>query len=83
MPTPTGARTTKPAEYVATWTRRIVETAERHGLDHHVWIQAFEIAAGHEPEIGSGDRRRRRRGGPQFGRLVLRRLRRDVDMRVR
>jgi hypothetical protein len=40
-----------PAEYVSTWTRRIVETAERHGLDHHVWIQAFEIARGREEEI--------------------------------
>ena len=39
--------------YVETWTRRIVETAERHGLDHHVWIQAFEIRAGHEPEIAA------------------------------
>jgi hypothetical protein len=25
--------------------------AERHGLDHHVWIQAFEVPAGRESEI--------------------------------
>ncbi len=40
-----------PAAYVSTWTRRIVETAEKHGLDHHVWIQGFDIRAGHEEEI--------------------------------
>jgi len=40
-----------PETYLTTWTRRIVETAERHSLDHHVWIQAFEVPAGREDEI--------------------------------
>jgi hypothetical protein len=41
----------EPAEYVDRHTRRTIEVAERHGLDHHVWIQGFEIPAGREPEI--------------------------------
>lgn len=40
-----------PLEYVTTWTQRIVDTASRHGLDHHVWIQAFEVPAGREGGI--------------------------------
>ena len=39
------------AEYVGRYARRTVETAERHGLDHHVWIQGFEVPAGREDEI--------------------------------
>jgi len=42
-----------PADYVGRYARRTVEVAERHGLDHHVWIQAFEVPAGREAEIGS------------------------------
>jgi len=41
-----------PAEYVGRHTRATVEVAERHGLDHHVWVQAFEVPAGREAEIG-------------------------------
>lgn len=41
-----------PAEYVARNTRRTIEVAQRHGLDHHVWIQGFEVPAGREPEVG-------------------------------
>lgn len=40
-----------PAEYVERNARRTVEVADHHGLDHHVWIQAFEVPAGREPEI--------------------------------
>lgn len=39
------------AEYVSRHTRRTVEVADRHGLDHHVWIQAFEVPSGREEEI--------------------------------
>jgi hypothetical protein len=39
------------AEFVAGHARRTVEVAERHGLAHHVWIQAFEVPAGREQEI--------------------------------
>ncbi len=39
------------ATYVARQARRTVEVAERHGLDHHVWIQAFEVPSGREEEI--------------------------------
>jgi len=39
------------AAYVGQHARRTVETAERHGLAHHVWIQAFEVPAGREVEI--------------------------------
>ena len=39
------------AEYVGRNTRRTVEVADRHGLDHHVWIQAFEVPSGREEEI--------------------------------
>ena len=28
-----------------------MEVAQRHGLDHHVWIQAFGVPAGREGEI--------------------------------
>jgi hypothetical protein len=40
-----------PGSYVSGHARRTVEVAERHGLDHHVWIQAFEVPAGRETEI--------------------------------
>ena len=40
-----------PGPYVGGHARRTVEVAERHGLDHHVWIQAFEVPAGRESEI--------------------------------
>lgn len=40
-----------PGPYVGGHARRTVETARRHGLDHHVWIQAFEVPAGREAEI--------------------------------
>lgn len=40
------------AAYVGGHARRTVEVAQRHGLDHHVWIQAFEVPAGREGEIG-------------------------------
>ncbi len=40
------------AAFVGRHARRTVEVAERHGLDHHVWIQAFEVPAGREEEIG-------------------------------
>ena len=40
------------AAYVAGNTRRTIEVADRHGLDHHVWIQAFEVPGGREEEIG-------------------------------
>src|SRR4051794_8783586 len=39
------------AAYVGGHARRTVEVAKRHGLDHHVWIQAFEVPAGREAEI--------------------------------
>jgi hypothetical protein len=39
------------ATYVAGNARRTVQVAERHGLDHHVWIQGFEIPAGREAEV--------------------------------
>ena len=39
------------AAYVAGHAARTVEVATRHGLDHHVWIQAFEVPAGREAEI--------------------------------
>ena len=42
-----------PADYVGRYARRTVEVADRHGLDHHVWIQAFEVPAGREAEIGT------------------------------
>jgi hypothetical protein len=41
----------EPGPYVEGHARRTVEVAERHGLDHHVWIQAFEVPAGREAEI--------------------------------
>lgn len=41
-----------PAEYVGRHTRATIEVADRHGLDHHVWVQAFEVPAGREAEIG-------------------------------
>ena len=41
------------AEYVGRNARRTVEVAERHGLDHHVWIQAFEVPAGREEELST------------------------------
>lgn len=41
-----------PAEYVGRHTRATIEVAERHGLDHHVWVQAFEVPTGREGEIG-------------------------------
>ncbi len=40
------------ATYVGDYARRTVEVAERHGLDHHLWIQGFEIPAGREAEVG-------------------------------
>jgi hypothetical protein len=40
-----------PHDYVTRWTGRIVETATRHGLDHHVWVQAFEVPRGGEGAI--------------------------------
>jgi len=40
-----------PAEYVARNTRHTIEVADRHGLEHHVWIQAFEVPEGREGEI--------------------------------
>ena len=39
--------------YVERYARKTVEVAERHGLDHHVWIQGFEVPAGREAEIGT------------------------------
>ncbi|HEU4672244.1 MAG TPA: hypothetical protein VFS32_05030 [Candidatus Limnocylindrales bacterium] len=39
------------AAYVGEHARRTVEVADRHGIDHHVWIQAFEVPAGREREI--------------------------------
>ncbi len=39
------------AEYVGRHARRTVEVADSHGIDHHVWIQAFGVPAGREAEI--------------------------------
>ena len=39
------------AEYVGRHAKATVEVATRHGLDHHVWIQAFGVPAGREGEI--------------------------------
>lgn len=41
------------AEYVGRHTRTTVEVADRHGLDHHIWVQAFGVPAGRESEIGT------------------------------
>jgi hypothetical protein len=41
-----------PAEFVGRHTRATIEVADRHGLDHHVWVQAFEVPSGREAEIG-------------------------------
>ena len=50
--TPTGSASEgMPAEYVGRHAKATVEVATRHGLDHHVWIQAFGVPAGREGEI--------------------------------
>ncbi len=41
------------AEYVGRHTRTTIEVANRHGLDHHIWVQAFGVPAGRESEIGT------------------------------
>ena len=73
----------EPDAYVTRYAAEILRVANAHGLDHHLWVQAFEIRKGHEP----GDRRRDRRGRTgrhqEHRRLVVRRVRGNVDVRVR
>jgi hypothetical protein len=42
----------EPDAYVTHYAAEILRVASKHGLDHHLWVQAFEIRKGHEPEIG-------------------------------
>ncbi len=40
--------------YVSEWSRKLLETCNRHGKDHHLWLQSFAVPAGREIEIVMG-----------------------------
>lgn len=42
----------EPEGYVTRYAAEILRVAGSQGLDHHLWVQAFSIRAGHEAEIG-------------------------------
>ena len=37
--------------YVREWAERLLSVCQRHGKEHHLWIQAFRVPAGREVEI--------------------------------
>jgi hypothetical protein len=43
----------EPHEYVTRYAAEILRVANAHGLDHHLWVQAFGIRKGHEAEIAT------------------------------
>ena len=71
------------ADYVATWTRRIVETAAAPRPRPPCLDPGVPDRRGPRAGDRGRDRRRGGRRRAQPGRLVLRRLRGDVDVRVR
>jgi len=38
-------------EYVADWSRRLLQVCNRHGKEHQIWLQSFAVPAGREVEI--------------------------------
>jgi hypothetical protein len=80
----------EPEDYVGVWAERLRATAARHGKTCHVWVQAFNIAAGREEQIARCVEVARARGAGRIGvwgfraceALDIRPARPDVAWRV-